>query len=223
MVGALRYLCNTRPDIAFCVGVISRVMDRPRVSHLMAAKRIMRYLKGTMSYGILFPSKSSENMKELYGYTDADWCGGKNDRKSIADFVFFAGTTLVSWCSKKEVVVALSSSEAEYIASAMGACQVVWLDTLMLELKMKKENAVELFVDNKSEINLAKFPVAHVRCKHIETRYHFLRDQVTKGKLKLSYCRSEDQCADIFTKSLKKDNFKKMRNNLNMIDCRKLD
>ena len=223
MVGALRYLCNTRPDIAFCVGVISRVMDRPRVSHLMAAKRIMRYLKGTMSYGILLPSKSSENMKELYGYADADWCGDKNDRKSTAGFVFFAGTTPVSWCSKKEAVVALSSCEAEYIAAAMGACQAVWLDTLMLELKMKKEDAVELYVDNKSAISLAKFPVAHGRCKHIETRYQFLRDQVTKGKLKLSYCKSEDQRADIFTKSLKKDNFKKMRNNLNMIDCSKLD
>jgi len=198
-------------------------MDKPRVSHLMAAKRIMRYLKGTMSYGILFPSKSSENLKELYGYTDADWCGDKNDRKSNAGFVFFAGTTPVSWCSKKEVVVALSSCEAEYIAAAMGACQVGWLDTLMLELKMKKEDAVELFVDNKSTINIAKFPVAHGICKHIETCYHFLRDQVTKGKLKLSYCRSEDQCADIFTKSLKKDSFKRMRNNLNMIDCNKLD
>ncbi|XP_039685124.1 secreted RxLR effector protein 161-like [Medicago truncatula] len=112
MVGALRYLCNTRPNIAFCVGVISRVMDRPSVSHLMAAKWIMRYLKGTMSYGILFPCKRSENLKKLYGYSDANWCGDKNDRKSTVGFVFFAGTTPVSWCSKKEVVVALSSCEA---------------------------------------------------------------------------------------------------------------
>jgi transposase InsO family protein len=219
MVGALRYLCNTRPDIAFSVGLISRVMDRPRTSHLAAAKRILRYVKGTMTYGILLPSKCRENEKGLYGFTDADWGGDKTDRKSTAGSVFLLGTGPISWSSKKESAVALSSCEAEYIAASMGACQAIWLDNLMQELMIKKEGVVELFMDNKSAISLAKHPVAHGRSKHIETRYHFLRDQVTKGRLKLSYCRSDMQLADIFTKAVKTETFKKLRNLLNVVDC----
>ena len=119
----------------------------------------------------------------------------------------------------KESVVALSSCEAEYIAASMGACQAIWLDNLMQELMIKKESVVELFVDNKSAISLAKHPVAHGRSKHIETRYHFLRDQVTKGRLKLSYCRTDMQVADIFTKAVKRETFKKLRNILNVVDC----
>lgn len=219
VVGALRYLCNTRPDIAFSVGLISRVMDRPRTSHLAAAKRILRYVKDTMTYGILLPSKCRENEKGLYGFIDADWGGDKTDRKSTAGSVFLLGSGPISWSSKKESVVALSSCEAEYIAASMGACQAIWLDNLMQELMIKKESVVELFVDNKSAISLAKHPVAHGRSKHIETRYHFLRDQVTKGRLKLSYCRTDMQVADIFTKAVKRETFKKLRNILNVVDC----
>ena len=222
IVGALRYLCNTRPDLVFSVGLISRVMDRPRVSHLNAAKRILRYVKGTIGYGILMPINHSENTRNLYGYTDADWCGDKSDRKNIAGFVFLIDSTPISWSSKKESVVALSSCEAEYIAAAMGACQAVWLDTLMQELKIKEEGPVELYVDNKSAIKLAKHPIAHGRSKHIETKFHFIRDQVAKGKFKLKFCRSEDQLADIFTKSLKSETFKKQRSMLNIVDSRKL-
>lgn len=160
VVGALRYLCNTRPDIAFSVGLISRVMDRPRTSHLAAAKRILRYVKDTMAYGILLPSKCRENEKGLYGFTDADWGGDKTDRKSTAGSVFLLGSGPISWSSKKESVVALSSCEAEYIAASMGACQAIWLDNLMQELMIKKESVVELFVDNKSAISLAKHPIA---------------------------------------------------------------
>lgn len=104
----------------------------------------------------------------------------------------------------------------------MGACQALWLDTSMQELNIEKEGAVELFMDNKSTINLAMHLVAHGRCKHIETRFHFLRDQLTKGKLKLNYCKTCEQLADNFTQSLKTEAFKKLRKNLNIVDGGKL-
>lgn len=112
VVGSLRYLCNSRPDLVFSVGLISRFMESPRVSHMLAAKRILRYVKGTHDFGILFPSKpSDESCAELVGYTDSDWCGDKGDRKSTAGQVFLFGGTPVSWGSKKEAVVALSSCQ----------------------------------------------------------------------------------------------------------------
>lgn len=122
IVGSLWYLCNSIPDLAFTVGLISRFLESPRNSHLLAAKRIIRYIKGTCNYGVLFPYKSSEFGVNLHGYTDSDWCGDKSDRKSTAGYVFLLGKAPISWCSKKESVVALSSCEAEYIAASMSAC-----------------------------------------------------------------------------------------------------
>jgi len=127
------------------------------------------------------------------------------------------GGVPISWCSKKESIVALSSCEAEYITASMSACQDVWLNTLMQEIKVKNSREVKLFVDNKSAINLAKHLVAHGRSKHIETRFHFLRDQVNKGKLILEYCKTELQVAKIFTKALKGEKFRDLRDVLGVI------
>lgn len=216
MVGSLRYLCCTRPDLLYVVGLISRYMENPKLSHFRAAKRIMRYVKGTLDYGILFPSAAKKC--NVLGYSDSDWCGDKSDRKSTTGYVFFYGDAPISWSSKKEQVVALSSCEAEYIAAAMAACQAQWLDNIFGELKMKEKGAITLMVDNKSAINLAKHPVAHGRSKHIETRFHFLREQVTKGKLSVKYCPTTVQVADIFTKPLKIDQFKELRSRLGVIE-----
>lgn len=217
IVGSLRYLCHSRPDLAYSVGLISRFMEKPRMPHLLAAKRIIRYVKGTQSFGILFERKLSAEDPELFGFTDADWCGDREERKSTAGFVFFYGRSPISWGSKKEPIVALSSCESEYVAAAMSACQAVWLDTLMQELKMKEPTAVRLLIDNKSAINLAKHPVAHGRSKHIETRFHYLRDQVNREKLSLEFCRTEVQVADILTKPLRKDRFEELRKKLGVI------
>lgn len=189
MVGSLRYLCNSRPDISYGVGLISRFMDDPRQSHLVAAKRIMRYLKGTLDYGILFP-KEDQGEIELIGFSDADWCGDRVDRRSTTGYMFKLSNAPISWCSKKQPVVALSSCEAEYIATSYAACQANWLDSLMKEIHIEMPEPVQLFVDNKSAINLAKNPVSHGRSKHIETRFHFLREQVNNEKLKLRFCSS---------------------------------
>ncbi|XP_040862146.1 secreted RxLR effector protein 161-like [Glycine max] len=118
IVGCLRYLCNTRPDLNFSVGLISRFMQEPRQSHLLAAKRIMSYVQGTTNFRILFPKGEVDTGPELIGYSDSDWCRDKNDRKSIVGYIFFYGGAPVSWSSTKEPVVALSSCEAEYIAAS---------------------------------------------------------------------------------------------------------
>lgn len=136
MVGSLRYLCNSRPDISYGVGLISRFMDDPRQSHLVAAKRIMRYLKGTLDYGILFP-KEDQGEIELIGFSDADWCGDRVDRRSTTGYMFKLSNAPISWCSKKQPVVALSSCEAEYIATSYAACQANWLDSLMKEIHIE--------------------------------------------------------------------------------------
>ncbi|XP_014496842.1 uncharacterized protein LOC106758430 [Vigna radiata var. radiata] len=211
MVGSLRYLCNTRPDISYNVGLMSRFMQNPNVSHLNAIKRILRYLKGTTSYGILLPKDESGGEVRVTGYSDSDWCGDKGDRKSTAGYLFFLNGAPISWNSTKEFVVALSSCEAEYITMCEATCQAAWLDSLMKELMVKVTERVRLLVDNKSAIDLTKHPTSHGRSKHIEMRFHFIREQVGKGKLEVVYCRSEDQIVDILTKALKGEHFLTLR------------
>nr|KYP76820.1 Copia protein [Cajanus cajan] len=188
-------------------------MQEPKKSHLLAAKRILRYVQGTIDFGILFPKGKGEIEEKLVAYSDSDWCGDKSDRKSTARYIFFYGGAPISWSSSKEPVVALSSCEAEYIAASEAACQAVWLDALMKELQVEHLNKVKLLVDNKSAIDLAKHTTVHGRSKHIdkdgakggptETRFHYLREQVSKEKLEIEHCGTEIQFADILTKALK--------------------
>ncbi|XP_050889016.1 secreted RxLR effector protein 161-like [Lathyrus oleraceus] len=158
------------------------------MSHLAAVKRILRYVKGTLGCGILFPASDTGRKCNLFGYTDSKWCGDKDDRKSTAGYIFMFGSTPISWCSKKEPVVALSSCETEYIATSLGACQAMWLMNLLKGLGCGDDAATTLFVNNVSAINLAKNPIAHGRSKHIEMQFHYLRELVGDGKLRLSYC-----------------------------------
>ena len=165
IVGLLRYLCNTRPDIAYCVGLISRVMEKPKTPHFLAAKRILRYMKRTLDIGILYPYGQKNIKEEVFGYNDSDWCSDKDDRKSTAGYVFKFGTTLISWCSKKQSVVSLSVCEAEYIIDVMAACQALWLEALMKELNLRDYSPLRLLIDNKSAIDLVKYPMTHGRSK----------------------------------------------------------
>ncbi|GAU38465.1 hypothetical protein TSUD_151880 [Trifolium subterraneum] len=193
LIGSLRYLCQTRPDISYAVGYVSRFMSKPLKPHLLAAKRILRYINDTIHYGVLFPYSRDSSKLELNGFSDADWCGDKVDRRSTSGYVFKFQNAPVSWCSKKQSVIALSSCEAEYVAGSLAACQANWLQSLLSEMKIIDNITIMLKIDNKSAINLAKNPVSHGKSKHIETRFHFLRDQVNKGKLSLEYCSTNDQ------------------------------
>lgn len=216
MVGSLRYLCNTRLGICFSVGMVSRFMSKPKWSHYQAAVRILRYIKGTLKHGILFPSGSMTD-SELRSYSDSDWCGDKVDRRSTFGYLFkFLGGP-ISWCSKKQPVVALSTCEAEYIAGEVAACQAIWLINLLQDLKIKVVLPLKLMINNKSAINLAKNLVLHGRSKHIETKYHFLCHQVQNGVIEVVHCSSQKQLADALTKSIKTDQFLQLRDGIGIV------
>ncbi|CAM8915543.1 unnamed protein product [Rhodiola kirilowii] len=208
IVASLRYLTSTRPDIVYGVGLISRFMEKPQQSHLLAAKRILRYISGTSDYGIMY-SHTEEFC--LTGYTDSDWAGDVETRKSTSGYAFYLGDGVVSWSSKKQQVVALSTAEAEYIAVTTAACQAVWLRRILEDLKHKQEGPMKIMCDNKSAIALAKNPVFHGRSKHIGIRYHYIRELVKDGEIELEFCKTDEQVADIFTKGLSSDKFELFR------------
>ncbi|PNY18017.1 copia-type polyprotein [Trifolium pratense] len=220
IVGCLRYLCNSRPDICFVVGLVSRFMEEPRKSHMNAARRVLRYIAGTLEFGILFPISARNAKPEIVCYSDADWCGDKIDRRSTTGYFFKFMNASISWCSRKQPVVALSSCEAEYIAGSYAACQALWIESVLKELKVDVERPIKLQIDNKSAINLAKNPVLHGRSKHIETRFHFLREQVNQGSLEVIHCATGSQIADAMTKSLKTDRFLSLRSSLGVFNLR---
>uniref|UniRef100_A0A2N9JBE9 Integrase catalytic domain-containing protein n=1 Tax=Fagus sylvatica TaxID=28930 RepID=A0A2N9JBE9_FAGSY len=214
LVGSLRYLTCTRPDILYGVGLVSRYMEALTMTHLKTAKRILRYVKGTLDFGLLYsPSKEFK----LFGYSDSDWAGDMDDRKSTTGFVFYMGDTTFTWTSKKQPIVTLSTCEAEYVAATSSVCHAVWLRSLLKELHMSQVEATEIFVDNKSALALAKNPVFHDRSKHIDTRYHFIRECIARKEVQLEFVKSQDQVADIFTKPLKYDTFYKLRALLGVI------
>jgi hypothetical protein len=209
IVGSLMYLTATRPDLMFSVSLISRYMERPTDSHFQAAKRILRYIKGTIVFGIFYKKGGKA---ELVGYSDSDYAGDQNDRKSTSGYAFLMTSGAVSWSSKKQPVVTLSTTEAEFVAAASSACQVVWLRRILTILNQEQSNPTVVFCDNISAIKLSKNPVMHGRSKHIDVRFHFLRDLVKDGILELIHCSTQQQVADILTKPLKLDTFLKMRN-----------
>jgi len=153
---------------------------------------------------------------ELIAYSDADWCGDKQDRKGISGYLFKFLNAPISWCAKKQPVVALSTYESEYIAGCMVACQTVWLENILKEMEIEVSGPIALFIDNKSAISLAINPVLHGRSKHIEAKFHFLREKVNKGALQIVHCSTELQLADIFTKPLKVERFIKLRSLIGM-------
>ena len=188
LIGSLRYLMHTRPDITYCVIYLSRFMDKPSSEHLAAAKRILRYLKGTVNFGILY--KRGDRDMKITGYSDSDFAGDINDRKSTSGQIFFLGGLPITWSLVKQRVVALSTCEAEYITVSSATCQGLWISRLIKELMSVEENLVKILVDNKSALELTRNPIHHSRSKHIDTRHHFIRDCIEEGLIKLDYVRT---------------------------------
>ncbi|XP_042944495.1 uncharacterized protein LOC122278367, partial [Carya illinoinensis] len=196
MIGSLLYLTASRPDIMFSVCLCARFQSSPKESHLIAVKRILRYLSGTINLGLWYPKHTSF---DLISYTDADYAGCKIDQKSTSGACHFLGHALVSWFSKKQNSVALSTAEAEYVAAGSCCAQVLYMKQQLEDFKLMY-NHIPIKCDNTSAINLSKNPIQHSRTKHIEIRYHFLRDHVQKGDIMLEFTNTHDQLADIFTK-----------------------
>ncbi|XP_074289333.1 secreted RxLR effector protein 161-like [Silene latifolia] len=195
LVGGLNYLTHTRPDIAFPVSVVSRYMHNPTKQHLGAAKRILRYVAGTMRYGVWYTRVAEP---KLVGFTDSDYAGCLDDRKSTSDNVFSLGSGAVTWSSKKQETIALSSSEAAYVASSSAVRQALWLKKLLGDFLVKHDKATILYCDNQSAIAIAKNQAFHGRTKHIDVQHHFIRKIKADGKVILKFCVTNDQVADVF-------------------------
>ncbi|XP_068644967.1 uncharacterized mitochondrial protein AtMg00810-like [Aristolochia californica] len=214
LVGSLIYLTLTRPDISYAVGVMSRYMQDPKKPHLEAVRRILRYVKSTIDYGLVY--KKGEDCK-LVGYCDADYTGDHNTRRSTTGYVFKLGSGTISWCSKRQLTISLSTTEAEYRAAALVAQESTWLIQLMNNLHQPVEYAIPLYCDNQSEIRLAENPVFHARTKHIEVHYHFIREKVLQEEIEMRPIKTDDQVADLFTKSLSTGKFKMFRYQLGIV------
>ncbi|XP_034200664.1 secreted RxLR effector protein 161-like [Prunus dulcis] len=195
----------------FVVSLISKYMSNPTKPHMEATKRILRYLRGTTDFGVFY-KKGGKG--ELNVYTDSDYAGDQEDRKSTSDYVFLFSSGAVYRSSKKQPIVTLSTIEAEFIAATSCACQVVWLRRIFEMLGKKQDRPTIVHYDSSSAIKLAKNPVMHGCSKHIDIRFHFLHELIKVGTVEMVHCNSQEQIGDVMTKPLKLDAFVKLRSML---------
>ena len=211
-VGSLMYaMTMTRPDIAFALSIVSRYCNNPNSTHVAAVTRILRYIKGTLDEGIVFCGE--QNVLDLTGYTDADYGSAKDNRKSTSGWLFCLGGGPISWSSKRQLVVALSSCKAEYIALNEAGKEAVWLQRILKELGLIKYllSPTLIYEDNQGTIALAENPEFHRRTKHIDIRYHWVRDAVLRKLITLEHISTVDQAADGLTKALQMKAFRRFK------------
>jgi hypothetical protein len=214
LAGALQYLTITRPDISYAVQQICLFMHAPKAPHLQLLKRVLRYLQGTMSYGLQITKSSSY---DITAYSDADWAGCPDTRRSTSGYCVYLGDNLLAWSSRRQHTVSRSSAEAEYRAVANAVSETCWLRQLLQELRRPPRRATLVFCDNVSAQYLATNPVQHQRTKHVEIDLHFVRDKVALGEVKVLHVPSQSQFADIFTKGLPRLLHEEFRGSLNVV------
>jgi hypothetical protein len=219
MIGSLLYLCASRPDIMLSVCMCARFQSDPKECHLVAVKRILRYLVSTPCFGIYYPKGSTF---DLIRYSDSNYAGCKVDRKSTSGTCQFLGRSLVSWSSKKQTSVGLSTAEADYVAARQCCVQLIWMRQTLRDFGYNLSK-VPLLCDNESAIRLVDNLVEHSHTKHIDIRHHFLRDHQQKGDIDVYHISTENQLADIFTKPLDEKRFCRLRSELNILDSHNLD
>jgi transposase InsO family protein len=215
LVGSLIYVTITRPDISFAVHTVSRFMQAPRHLHFSAVQRIIKYLLGTSRRGLFFPNNST---LQLQAYSDADWAGCPDTRKSTTGWCMFLGNAAISWKCKKQDSVSKSSTEAEYRAMSAACSEIVWLRGLLTELGFSQGQPTSLHADNTSAIQIAANPVYHERTKHIEVDCHSIREAYDRRIINLPHVSTSDQTADIFTKSLTRQRHNFLVSKLMLVD-----
>nr|CAN75946.1 hypothetical protein VITISV_012979 [Vitis vinifera] len=216
LVGRLMYLAHTRPDLAYALSVMSQYMHNPGEQHMNAVMHILRYLKNASGKGILFAKNVDHQSIEVY--TDADWAGAVDDRRSTSGYFTFVGGNLVTWKSKKQNVVARSSAEAEFRGMALGLCEALWLRLLLQDLGYLSKQPIQLFCDNKAACDIAHNQVQHDRTKHVEVDRFFIKEKLDDKIVELPKIRSENQLADILTKAVSSQVFSKFLDKLGMCD-----
>ncbi|WJZ90555.1 hypothetical protein VitviT2T_009691 [Vitis vinifera] len=213
LVSSLLYLTITRPDLMFPASLLSRFLSSPRNVHMGVAKRVLKYVKGTTNLGIWYLKTGGV---KLDGYVDSDWAGSVDDMKSASGYVFTIGSGVICWNSRKQEVVAQSTTEAEYISLAAAANQAIWLRKLLADLGQEQSSPTKLYCDNKSVISITQNLVQHGRTKHINVKFHSIREAEKNSLVKLHYCATDEQLADIMTKGLPKSRLEFLRLKLGM-------
>jgi histone deacetylase 1/2 len=210
VVGALQYATLTRPEISYSVNKVCQFMSHPLDSHWVAVKRILRYLKGTLHHGLLLSPATPSQVPSLHAFCDADWASDPDDRRSTSGAAIYFGPNLISWWSRKQPVVARSSTEAEYRSLAHATAELLWVQTLLQELHVHS-SAPLVLCDNLSAVSLAHNPVMHSRTKHMEIDLFFVGEKVISKQLNVLHVPGTDQWADILTKSLSSAKFLELK------------
>ena len=208
LIGSLLYLTATRPDIVFTVNYLSRFMQNPSQIHFVAAKRVLRYLKGTLDFDMNFVRS---NITNLTSFSDNDWARSDKEMSSALELCFSIGGTIFSWNSKKQTMVAHSTTEAKYIVAHVTANHLIWLRKILGELSFKQAKPIELWCDNMTIIAISKKIIFHNRTKHMKIKFHVIRQFQQEGD-----CSTNEQLDDLFTKSLAKERFEDLREKVGM-------
>ncbi len=213
IIGSLTYAATaTLPDIAAAVNTLSKYMAKPGKEHMEGAKRILRYVKGTINFGLCY--NAQDKSCSLAGYSDADWAGDTDTCHSTSGYVFQIYNNTISRCSKKQNTVAKSTTEAEYVALSFATQEAIWLRHLLENIGMKEDGPSTIFEDNNGAIELSKNPKFHDRTKHIDVAHHFVREQVAMNNISVKYCSTQNMLADGMTTGLTKDTFQRLRDRL---------
>lgn len=222
-IGSLMYMAiGTQPDIAYTVQALSQFSSNPGLAHWTAAKQVLQYLKTTKNAGITYRNTPDlalqpENCTELIAYSDADWARNIDDQKSTSGNVFLLGGGVISWSSKKQTTMALSSMEAEYITLSHATHQVIWIRHLLANLGFMQNRLTKIHADNQSAIELAKETVFHSRSKHINIWHHFICEKIGSSEISTPYIHTDKNLANLLTKALTKPKHNKFMNSLGML------
>ncbi|GJR30516.1 hypothetical protein Tco_1106748 [Tanacetum coccineum] len=214
MIGSLLYLRASRLDIMFSVCLCAHFQEAPKISYLKAVKCIFRHIKGTTHLGLWYPRGTNI---EIIVYADSDHVGDYVDQKSISCICTFVGCCLTSWFLKKQIALAISTTESEYVKARKACREALWMKQAIIDYDVRLDD-VPIMCDNKGTIDLSKNPVQHSLTKHIEIRHHFLHDNVQKGHLSIEKVPSVENIADILTIPLKRESFNYLRLGLGMMD-----
>lgn len=215
LIGSLMYLSvATRPDISYAIGIVSRYLEKPTIVHETAAKRILKYLAQSIEYGILY---RTDGDGQLNGFSDADYAGDVDSRKSTSGFIFTYNNNIISWCSERQKAVSLSTMESEYVAASNSIRELIWLKAFIGEILSINFKKINFFMDNQSAIRLIKNPELHKRSKHIDVKYHFIREKYEDGLFTINYIPTEKMIADMLTKPLPKQRFNILRTSMSVV------